>query len=196
MKCEVPVCEAMCWAEGSSLIGQIITARPSHWPRVITHHFSQFRDVLWDKLASWRLECAMTGAESSYTILCYPSTYIAGHDIPFVIIFVITFCSSDCGPESESRWTIHHFWLHSRLLHRRTGTASRNTPTPANFQTYWEIFRILSTHVWCHQGLEQTMRQSDQSSDQPETELHSKKTDIHFSSFQFPINTCLEEKTE
>lgn len=103
---------------GSSLIGQKIAARPSHWPRVITHHFSQFRDVLWDKLASWRLECAMTGAESSYTILCYPSTYIGHSSIPFVIIFVITFCSSDCGPESESRWTIHHCWLHSRLLHR------------------------------------------------------------------------------
>ena len=62
-------------AESSCLIGQIITARPSRWPGVITHHFSQFRDVLWDKLASLCLECAMAGAELSSTILCYWSTF-------------------------------------------------------------------------------------------------------------------------
>ena len=50
-----------CWIK--VIIGQLITARPSHWPRVITHHFSQFRDVLCHKLASWHLECAMSGAE-------------------------------------------------------------------------------------------------------------------------------------
>ena len=50
-----------CWIK--VIIGQLITARPSHQPRVITHHFSQFRDVLCHKLASWHLECAMSGAE-------------------------------------------------------------------------------------------------------------------------------------
>ena len=73
MKCE-DLCVKLFVAESSCLIGQLITPRPSRWPGVITHHFSQFRDVLWDKLASLCLECAMAGAELSSTILCYWST--------------------------------------------------------------------------------------------------------------------------
>ena len=125
-----------------------------------------------------------------------------GHDIPFVIIFVITFCSSDCGPESESRWTIHHCWLHSRLLHQpqhwqpqhraNTGKLSnllRNIQNIINTRLMPVRVGTNNESVISHLISPSTLR----------TELHSLKTYINIQiclPFNFPLILVLEKRPD